>query len=78
MDYVISAESPSCSIASQQDETGELNRTSNSFFTVKYSAYKHTEYYRQTENSPIFYFTKGAVGVDGNFRWQYKDLVACL
>ena len=62
MDYVISAESPSCSIASQQDETGELNRTSNSFFTVKYSAYKHTEYYRQTENSPIFYFTKGAVG----------------
>ena len=52
----------SCSIASQQDETGELNRTSNSFFTVKYSAYKHTEYYRQTENSPIFYFTKGAVG----------------
>ena len=31
MDYVISAENPSCSIASQQDETGELNRTSNSF-----------------------------------------------
>lgn len=59
MDYVISAESPSCSIASQQDETGELNHTSNSFFTVKDSAYKHTECYRQIEISPIFNFNRG-------------------